>query len=86
MFLRNPNGAYPVHMGDLQLEFPSWQEGDALPSGWVEIAPGIIPSFDAATEIWVEVEPAEVDGVLTRQFVVRNLTAAEIAAREASNS
>jgi hypothetical protein len=77
MYLIDPNGNYPRHMGDLLLEVPEWQETDALPPGWVDVAPGVIPAFDSATQTFDELPPALVDGVLTRQFAVRNLTTEE---------
>lgn len=62
----NPEGGYPRHAGDIQREFPDWQEGiDPLPEGWLEVAEGVVPEGN-----FVEVAPALVDGVLTRQFEV----------------
>jgi hypothetical protein len=72
-------GNYPRHAGDVQLEHPDWQEGvDSLPEGWQEVAEGVLPEVDAEHKL-VELAPAEVDGVLTRQFSVEPLTAQELA-------
>jgi hypothetical protein len=76
-----PNGDYPRHIGDIQRDNPDYVEGGVLPEGWVEVAYGTIPEIDTETETWFEIEPKEVDGVLTRQFETRPLTAAEILAR-----
>ena len=73
-----PNGDYPRHIGDIQRDYPDYVEGDVLPEGWVEVAYGTIPDINPETETWFEVEPKEVDGVLTRQFQVRQLTENEI--------
>jgi hypothetical protein len=62
------NGNYPRHAGDVQLEHEGWQEGiDSLPEGWLEVAEGIIPEIPEGFFL-VELPPAEIDGVLTRQF------------------
>lgn len=82
MYLINPNGEYPRHIGDLLLEHPDWVSGDELPEGWTEVAPGEIPTIDESKQLWFEIEPQEIDGVWTRQFSVRKLTAKEIAAIE----
>ena len=63
-------GNYPRHAGDVQLEHPDWVEGvDALPDGWTDVAEGIVPEIPEGYEL-IELAPAEVDGVLTRQFDV----------------
>lgn len=76
-----PNGDYPRHIGDIQREHPDFVEGAVLPDGWVEVAYGTIPDIDAEIQTWFEVAPKQIDGVLTRQFEVRDLTAEEIAVR-----
>jgi hypothetical protein len=79
------DGNYPRHAGDVQLIVPDWQEGvDALPDGWQEVEPGIIPEL-AQYEYVVEDAPAVVDGVLTRQFHVERLTDEQIAKITAPN-
>jgi hypothetical protein len=34
-----PENKYPRYIGDLQLENPSWKNGDKLPDGWIEVIP-----------------------------------------------
>lgn len=68
----DPDGNYPRHAGDLALAHPGWDEGEALPAGWLRVAEGIIPEI-AENEMYKELEPALVDGVLTRQFEVYTL-------------
>lgn len=82
MYLVNPSNEYPRHVGDLLLDHPEWQEGDALPTGWKEVQPGTIPTIDPLTQIWYEIEPKTVSKKLTRQFAVRDLTPEELAAIE----
>jgi hypothetical protein len=72
MYLIDPNGNYPRHMGDLLLEVPQWKESDPLPSGWIEVAAGEVPQLDPETQTLIELKPVEVDGILTRQFEVQN--------------
>ena len=33
----SPDGTYPLHPGDIVRSHPGWQEGDALPEGWLEV-------------------------------------------------
>ena len=81
MIYISPDNEYPRHPGDIMIDHPEWQIGDPLPEGWTEVAPGTIPDI-TDTQIWEEVEPALVDGTMTRQFTVRELTADELAQRE----
>lgn len=82
MLLINPEGEYPRYIGDLLLENPSWQEGDELPDGWIEVQESSLPSIgqDEAIE---ELAPEILDGVYVQKFAVRPLTQAELDAREA---
>jgi hypothetical protein len=68
-FYIDPDGNYPRHAGDIQLDHPHWEQGDALPGGWLQVAPGDFPVL-APGETLTELPPAVVDGVLTRQFLV----------------
>ena len=72
------DGNYPRHIGDVEQIIPGWVSGDVLPDGWQEVAAGVIPVTDPNKEVWFEIEPALVDGVMTRQFAVRALTKAEL--------
>lgn len=37
MFLNTETNEFPRYIGDIQLLFPEWKEGDALPDPWVEV-------------------------------------------------
>lgn len=83
MLLINPDNQYPRHIGDLRLEHPTWQEGDALPSGWQEVAYASSIPETKENEIVYEIEPTLVNGKLTQTFAVRPMTAEEIERRNA---
>ena len=82
MIYINPQGEYPRHIGDIQLEHPKFKEGDALPEGWVKVAEAQRPTV-GTDQIAYEGEPEEVDGVMTQNWVVRDMTQEEIDRREA---
>jgi hypothetical protein len=82
MYLIDSYGEYPRFLGDLLIDHPDWKIGDELPTGWQEVAEGVMPIYDEATQICVELKPDLVDGILTRNFDVRSLTSEEIKARQ----
>jgi len=82
MIYINPQGEYPRHIGDIQLEHPSFKEGDALPEGWVKVAEADRPT-PGTDQIAYEDFPVEVDGVMTQNWVVRDMTDEEIDRRYA---
>lgn len=78
-----PDGGYPRHIGDVQIDDSNFVYGEsALPNGWVEVAEGVVPEYNVETETFYEDAPALINGVMTRQFVVRPLTAQEIKDRQ----
>jgi len=82
MLYINAKGEYPRHAGDVQLDKPSFKEGDALPTGWIKVEESERPRA-GADKVTVEGAPKEVDGVMTQQWVVRDFTQAELDRREA---
>lgn len=77
MLFITPEGEYPRHIGDLKLAHPEWEQGQPLPTGWLQVAYAqSLPSV-GEYEIIYEAEPSEVDGVLTQTFAVRAMTAEE---------
>jgi len=82
MLYINPEGEYPRHIGDIQLEHPNFKEGDALPEGWVQVAEADRPE-PQTDKIIFEDFPVEVDGVMTQNWQVRDMTAEEIERRDA---
>jgi len=82
MIYINPQGEYPRHIGDIQLEHPNFQEGDALPEGWVKVEEAERPT-PGENQIAYEGQPEEVDGVMTQNWIVRDMTQKEIDRRDA---
>lgn len=82
MILYN-NGDYPRYVGDLELQHPDWKRGDPLPEGWREVADTPMPKRGEG-QIIREAPLEEIDGVLTRQWEVVDLTPEEIKARDKS--
>ena len=83
MLLISPDNEYPKHIGDLKLAHPDWEEGNALPSGWQEVAYASELPDRGENEVIYEVEPTPIDGVLTQTFSVRPMTTEEIERRDA---
>lgn len=82
MLLINPNNEYPRHYGDIQLEHPQWKLGDELPEGWVQVQEVQRPEPQADKVIY-EGFPVEIDGVMTQNWQIRDMTAEEIERRDA---
>lgn len=82
MIYISPSNEYPRHPGDIQLQHPGWNPGDALPQGWVEVAfaPKPVAGKD---ELVYESFPLEVNGTMTQNWMVRGLTSEEIERRDA---
>lgn len=67
----DPQGNYPRHAGDVQLEVPGWnEETDALPEGWINVEPGNVPEIPEGHEL-VELAPKLVRGKYVRQFATQ---------------
>jgi len=82
MLYINPENEYPRHIGDVQLAKPGFKDGDALPTGWVKVEESERPTA-GTDQVTVEGTPAEVDGVMTQSWIVRNLTEEELGRRDA---
>ena len=82
MLFINAQGEYPRHIGDVQLVKKGWSEGDALPTGWQAVVETERP-LPSAGQITVEDAPVEIDGVMTQNWLVRDMTAEEVARRDA---
>ena len=82
MLYINPENEYPRHIGDINIISPNFVEGNTLPVGWkkVEQTTRPIPGKD---KLSVEAFPVEVSGVMKQKWVVRNMTADELARRDA---
>lgn len=77
MLYINPQNEYPRHIGDIQLENPSWQLGDPLPVGWVEVVPTQSPDVPTDQAL-IELAPEEINGVWTQVWSLRDLTPEEL--------
>jgi len=82
MLYINADNEYPRHIGDVQLAKPSFQEGDTLPKGWTKVEESERPTA-GIDQVTVESTPVEVDGVMTQQWTVRDLTEEELERRNA---
>jgi len=82
MIYISPENEYPRHAGDIQLVAPKWKAGDPMPDGWVQVAEAERPTT-GADELAYEGEPVEVKGVMTQNWVIRDLTAEELDRRDA---
>lgn len=82
MIYISPKNEYPRHIGDIQLEHPDFKEGDALPEGWVKVEEAERPT-PSTEQIVYEDFPVEVDGVMTQNWKVRDMTPEEIERRDA---
>lgn len=82
MIYISPNNEYPRHYGDIQLDHPNWKLGDDLPDGWVKVAESERPT-PGTDQITYEDFPIEVDGVITQNWQIRDMTAEEIERRDA---
>jgi hypothetical protein len=82
MFIDTVNNRYPLYPGDAMIQVEGWQIGDQLPEGWFEVLATTPPAI-TESELYYEQEPELIDGVYTQTWAVRELTAEEIAVRQA---
>ena len=82
MLYISPNNEYPRHYGDIMIADKSWKLGDPLPDGWREVTMAH-PPIAEGDFVAEELEPLEIDGVLTQNWVVRAMTQNEIDFRDA---
>jgi len=82
MIYISPENEYPRHIGDIQLAHPNFKQGDNLPEGWVQVAEAERPEPQTDKVIFEDF-PVEVDGVMTQNWQVRDMTAEEIERRDA---
>jgi hypothetical protein len=82
MLYTNAQGEYPRHIGDVQLVKKGWSEGDTLPTGWQAVVETERPT-PGIDQLTYDSGPIDVDGVLSQGWTVRDLTAEELARRDA---
>ena len=74
MLFINPNGDYPRHIGDIQIDYPDYRPGDSLPEGWKEVAYAENWPTVGKYEVIYETEPTLINGKLTQNFQIRPMT------------
>jgi hypothetical protein len=82
MIYINAEGEYPRHIGDVQLVKKGWSEGDTLPTGWQSVVETERPTA-GTDQLTYDSGPVDIDGVLSQGWTVRDLTAEELALRDA---
>jgi hypothetical protein len=82
MLYINAENEYPRHIGDVQLVLPGFKDGDTLPKGWVSVKESQTP-IAGLNQAVSEVAPADVEGVMTQQWLLRDLSKTEIDKRNA---
>lgn len=79
MLLIDPQGNYPRYVGDLRSQNPGWEEGQALPEGWINVNYSSVPEFDMSTQRLEELSPSLAeDGQYYQTWNVREATAEEL--------
>ena len=72
-YLNTETGEYPRHSGDIQLLYPDWRVGDALPEPWVEVEETIFPEL-SDEEVADEIAPTKVGAKWVRTWSIRPIT------------
>ena len=86
MIYIDPQGNYPRFIGDIQQEVPAWNQGDDLPSGWLEVFQSDIPEYNQMTHRVYEGDPVEINGKLYQNWIVREATQEELDIVNAPNT
>ena len=68
---------YPLYIGDLQLEYPSWKEGMSLPIGW-HIVQETTPPLHKSGTVLKESFPTYVDGMWMQSWEEVVLSSSDI--------
>lgn len=75
-FYNTTTKEYPKYIGDLQIDHPEWDgQIDTAPTPWVWVE-DVTPEY-IEDKVIEDAEPQQVNGVWTRQFTHRDLTADE---------
>lgn len=82
MIFISPIGEYPRHYGDIMLDAPGWKLGDDLPTGWIKVQENERPT-PGSNQLVLEAAPKQIKGVMTQQWLVRDMTAEEIERQDA---
>ena len=76
MLLKKGN-VYPLYIGDLQLEYPSWEEGMSLPVGWQIVQETTPPPHKSGT-VLKEIFPTYADGAWIQSWEEVMLSSSDI--------
>lgn len=76
MLLKKGN-QYPLYIGDLQIEYPSWEEGQNLPTGWNTVNE-TEPPTKSQKHIVKETFPVLVDGKWQQAWIQVELSETDI--------
>jgi len=82
MLYINAENEYPRHIGDIHLISPNFVEGNTLPVGWIKVEETTRP-IPGKDKLSIEGFPVETDGVMKQSWIVRKMTAEELARRDA---
>jgi hypothetical protein len=80
------SGNYPRFIGDILIDHPEWKIGDPIPEGWTRVISTVPPQIDSPHQILEEATPAEIDGEMTQQWRIREMTEEEVFRLSPSNS
>ena len=76
IFIKNGTD-YPRYIGDIQLENPTWEPGQALPSGWESVQESIQPEISPGTTAR-EVLPILINGIWVQTWEAVTLSELDI--------
>ena len=79
MYLIDPAGNYPRHVGDVQADNPDWDETQPLPDGWIQVQDTDLPEIPDGYTLTEKTPALDTDGIMRRVFGTRKLTKAELA-------
>ena len=74
---------YPRHEGDIRIEYPDMGEEFSCPNSYALVEWVDAPTIDHSTQLAYEAPPQLINGAWTMVWAVRDLTADEIAHRQA---
>lgn len=77
-FIKVSTLEYPRYIGDIQIDFPDFVEGDSLPDDYSEVIPTEKPEASSKFEEVREDFPVLIDGVWTQQWKKIELTQEEL--------
>jgi hypothetical protein len=77
MYFISPEKEYPRFIVDLQQDYPEWDIGDELPSGWIQVKDVTPPEQEDEFSLMEEGYPLEIEGEFVRNLYYRPMTEQE---------